>query len=398
MTQREPLGEGRPEPINHEELRAKLVHLSAQLEASKSRGILFTQEGAMRWLTGIRQQISDIAADAESPVQALVRRKGDRLDLSFLTTPIEMPRIKDQIPPVFLGLPGVDVELQTSLPSLSSDILAPDSRRYTEVMGRIVRPLCGGFSGNQYAKLSWLSAATTAILAATVRELEPGMNGAEVRAIGLSNLFRNDIDCNQLLVALGGQEGHFHPLWDSRYRIEKDCWIKLVAGARYADMIVSATLMSKFGSPPSDEALAWYGALQEGVVEYSDCFRNGAPEAALYKEIGRRFAAIEKGHGIAGFAASAYAHHLGGPTSPLANRDYLITRDGTRSLLPWTQFAVNPVEIRFNTKVEVQGTVQPYGAPHMLDHSLLTPPELLTFRDVSSANGTRAKVADILVR
>jgi hypothetical protein len=256
----------------------------------------------------------------------------------------------------------------------------------------------GGFSGNQYAKLSWLASAATAVLAQTAREIEPGMNGAEVRARTLGNLLSHDIDCNLVLVALRGQEAHLHPLWDARYRVEKDCWVKLVCGARLADMIISATVMVKFGSKVSSEALASYHALQEGAIEYADCYRSGASEAELYTGLGQRFEALERKHGIPGLGASAYVHHLGGPTSPIGNRDYTVQKNGTRRVFPWMQFAINPVETRFLTKVEAQGIAQPEGPPHMLDITRFMPPGLLDFREVASANGTRAKMAEILQR
>ena len=398
MKQREaPLGQ-RPENLTRTELEMKISHLSAELARAKVRGIHLAQEGAMRWLTGIRHQINDIAPDAASPVQALIRQSGSVLDIAFVTTRIEMPRIRDQVPEAFAGIAGVGISFQETQPSLAADVLAPSAPAYAEVVGRIVRPLLGGLSGNQHAKLAWLSAATTVVMAETARELAPGMNGAEVRARLLENLLRRDIDCNLVLVALAGQETHFHPLWDARYRIEKDCWVKLVAGARFAEMFVSATIMLKLGSPAAEGARKAYRALQEGCVEYADCYRNGAAESHIFEEIGRRFAALEAKHGIVGFAACAYAHHLGGPTSPLGNRDFLIEKGGRRSMFPWMQFAINPVETLFNTKVELQGVVLPDGAPHMLDISSFTPPDLMSFSEIVSSGGTRAKVADILQR
>ena len=390
--------ERKPEALARSELEAKIGHLIAELSRAGAGAILFYQEGAMRWLTGIRHQIVDIAPDAASPVQAHARTRGSSLEISFVTTPFEMPRVKDQLPAVFAGLPSVKISFHTSLPSASADALLPSAPGYSEVMGRIVRPVLGGFSGNQYAKISWLCAATTAVLAETGDALEPGMNGAEVRARALEGFLRRDIESNLVLVALHGQEKHPHPLWDSRYRVEHDCWVKLVAGARHAEMILSATVMVKIGSKVSSDALASYRALQEGVVEYADCYRSGAVEGDIYQEIGRRFEAIEKKHGIPGFGASAYAHHLGGPTSPLGNRDYLLSEGGNRVMFPWMQFAINPLETRFATKVEVQGIVMEGSAPHLLDASRFTPSDLLTFRNVVSSNGTKARVADILER
>jgi hypothetical protein len=352
----------------------------------------------MRWLTGVRHQITDVAPDASSPVHALVRRRGEVTDITFVSTPIEMPRLKDQVPEVFAGLPGIVLAFQSTLPSVGSDVLLPSSPAWAEVTGKIVRPLLGGFAGNQYAKVSWLAGAATAVLAQSACEIEPGMNGAEVRARTLSNLLSHDIDCNLVLVALKGQEAHLHPLWDARYSIEKESWVKLVSASRLADMIVSTTVMVKFGARLTQEMLASYHALQEGAMEYADCYRTGVTESELYTELGKRFAGLEKKHGIPGLGASAYAHHLGGPTSPIGNRDYIVEKGGTRRMFPWMQFAINPVETRFLTKVEVQGIVQEHGAPHMLDITRFTPAGLLEFREVASAGGTRGRMPEILQR
>ena len=398
MKRRDAVLERAPAAIDGPELEAKLDRMRSELSTAMAGGILCTQEGALRWLTGVRNQIIDIAPSDASPVQALVLCRAGATEIVFVSSRIEMPRIRDQLPDVFAGLPGVSVSFATALPPLAADILVPGSPAWTEVTGRIVRPLVGGLAGNQYAKLSWLASAATAVLAQTAREIEPGMNGAEVRARTLGNLLSHDIDCNLLLVALRGQEAHLHPLWDARYRIEKDCWVKLVTAARLADMILSATVMVKFGAKASADQLASYHALQEGAVEYADCYRAGAAEAGIYTELGKRFEALEKKHRIPGFAASAYAHHTGGPTSPIGNRDFLVEKDGTRRMFPWMQFAVNPLETRFLTKVEIQGIVQPDGPPHMLDISRFTPAGLLDFRTVTSANGTKATIAEILQR
>ncbi len=62
------------------------------------------------------------------------------------------------------------------------------------------------------------------------------------------------------------------------------------------------------------------------------------------------------------------------------------------------QFAINPLENRFLTKVEVQGIVQPDGPPLIPDISRSTPKGLLAFRQLSAAGGTRAALAEIMER
>ena len=61
---------------NREELTGKMDHMRGVLERGGWDAILLNSEGAVRWLTGIRHQVIDIAADAESPVQVLFRLQG----------------------------------------------------------------------------------------------------------------------------------------------------------------------------------------------------------------------------------------------------------------------------------------------------------------------------------
>ena len=318
-----------PPTITREELEEKMGHLRAVLARRGRDTILLTQEGALRWLTGTRQQIIDIAPDAESPVHALIRIRSDSVEVTFLTTRIEMPRIKDQLPGVFEGMRGVTVHFQELPPPVLPDsAIVPGSPGHDEILEEIVRPLLGGPEGNQVRKLTWLHAMASAVLAESVLQLKPGMNGAETRGLVFRNLAIRDIECNLILVALAGQERHFHPLYSSRYRVEHGCWVKLVGGCRYAELIVSITAMAKIGTRPSPRETLVYAALQRGTVEYADLYRSGANESQIYAEVGERFLRIEKETGLKGFHPSAYFHHMGGPTSPLGNRDYLLQPGG----------------------------------------------------------------------
>jgi len=385
-----------PPTYTTDELQGKLGHLRSVLQRGGHAGIVLYREGAIRWLTGTRHQIIDIAPDAESPVKALVRLLPAAMELTFVTTRIEMPRICDQLPQVFRGVPDLAVEFRESLPSLSDAVLIPGRAGYEEIHAEIVRPVLGGTEGHQFRKLQWLYAMTQAVLTETARGLVPGMNGAEVRGEVFRNLALRDVECNLILVALAGQEKHFHPLYDSRYRTEEGCWVKLVAGGRFAELIVSTTAMVKIAASPTREEARVYGALQRGTVEYADLYRNGAVEAEIYEKVGSRFAKIEMETGLAGFQPSAYFHHMGGPTSPLGNRDYLLESGGRHRMSPWVQFAINPCDILQYTKVELQGIVMPEGAPHMLDGSLFVPEELGLFSEVIAEGGTWARVANII--
>lgn len=387
-----------PPTITKEEIQEKLAHLASILDQQKKRGILLVPEGAMRWLTGIRHQILDQLPSSPSSVNALVLRRNGGFTITFITNRIEMPRVRDEIPAVFDGVKNVKIAFSESLPMVEDSVLLPGDRIYDTVLGNIIRPLLGGHNGNPYKKISWLAKMTSALLAEGAHQLEIGMNGAQVRGLLFRNFAERNVESNLFLVALKGQEGHFHPLYDARYKVAKNHWIKLVAGARYADMILSATVMVKIGGKISKSEAVAYQALQEGTIEYADCYRNGASEKEIYQEVGKRFARIEKKYGLKGFAKSAYFHHMGGPTSPLGNRDYILSEHGTQTMFPWMQFAINPVEVLHLTKAEVQGIVMPEGAPEVLDASTFTPPDLLSYREVRTEGGAVGKVANLILR
>ncbi len=291
-------------------------------------------------------------------------------------------------------MPGTELDFRESLLPLRDGALLLGSTGYDEALGAIVRPLLEGMNGLQKGKLEWLHAMTTAVLAETALQLQPGTTGAAVKGLVLQSLAARDVECNLILVALAGQEKHLHPLYSSDYRVDQGCWVKLVAGGRYAELIASVTVMAKIGSRLSAEEKGIYNALQQGAVEYADLYRRGAVESDIYREVGARFAEVEKKHGLQGFQASAYHHHLGGPISPLGNRDYLLEEGGTRSMFPWMQFAINPCEVLRNTKVELQGIVMPDGAPLVLDGSRFVPRNLGFFSEFRASGGTVASVSN----
>jgi hypothetical protein len=388
-----------PPALAPEELRLKLAHLRQVLEQAERPAILLVQEGALRWLTGMRHQVIEVAPDAPSPVSALAAARGSALQLTFVSSFTELPRLKSRLPEVLASGPQLQLEMRESLPALPEGCLAPGANGYPEAVGAIVRPLLGGLEGGQFRKLSWLHAHTHAALAETAHLIEPGLDGEEVQALLRRELARRRIECNLVLVAVKGQEGHLHPLYDRGCRVARGSEVKLVTGARFAELIVSASVMVRFGRLAEEERRDQaYRALQQGALEYADCYRAGAVEGEIYREIGSRFARLEKRFGLPGFARSAYLHHLGGPTSPLGNRDYLIGEGGTRSMFPWMQFAVNPVGALHSAKVELQGVVLPEGAPLILDGSSQVPSTRLSFSRLTASGGATGMVADVILR
>ena len=110
-------------------------------------------------------------------------------------------------------------------------------------------------------KLEWLYAMTTAVLTEAAFKLEPGMTGAALKGMVFHSLAAREVECNLILVALAGQEKHLHPLYSSDYRVEEGCWVKLVAGGRYSELIASVTVMAKVGGRLTSEEICIYSAL-----------------------------------------------------------------------------------------------------------------------------------------
>ena len=133
-------------------------------------------------------------------------------------------------------------------------------------------------------------------------------------------------------------------------------------------------------------------------MEYADCYRNGATEGEIYEEIGGCFKRVARQFGLRGFGKNAYAHHPGGPVSPMGNRDYLLEAGSKRKVFPWMRFAINPVDLLSNLKVEIEGIATEQGGPIILDESKYTPSRLMTYSEITTNRGTTGKVADLIVR
>lgn len=386
-----------PPPVTDEELQMKLRLLADVVSESGYSAIALSCEGAMRWLTGLKHQLGEIAPFAVSPVQAVVYvHSPGRIRITFVAKPFEMPRLKCEVPQVFGRLKDVEIGFSEQMPPVTESMLIAGMEKYAAMMDRMIRPLVSGMNGHSYKKLTWLSCAAMKALGSTARQLKVGQDGLTVRGMILLELARLGVDANLVLVALSGQEDHLHPIASRAYRVEKGRWMKLVVGARYAEHIVSQTLMVKLGGAAAAREVEVYRALQQAAVEYADLYREGAVERDIYTGMIERFRLVEKETGLKGFAKSATLHHPGGGTSPLGNRDRMIDPVGRRIFESWTQFAVNPVDTLCGMKVEIQGMVKPSGAaPLILDTGLNEAG--IPSRSVTASGGTEAVLPDLMI-
>jgi hypothetical protein len=389
----------RPLEMTNDEFYEKLQYARSILQEHDYTSVFINSEGGMRWLTGLRHQVADISPKADSPVRALVRiGNEDKIKISIISSPYEMPRLKEQIPAIFEILNNIEYEFLTNDPIIDAKTLNPIKNNYNQIIDRIIRPLIGGFTGNQYKKLDWLSNMTMKALTETANELRIGMDGQTVRGLLIYNLASYGIETNVVLIALKGQEKHLHPLPCPLYKTENDSWNKLVVGSRFAEHIVSQSIMVKLGGGITEQEKLIYMALQDATVEYADCYRENSEEKNIFKEMSARFSKVGKKYGLKKFENSAFLHHPGGGTSPLGNRDWMLNPKGEKNFEAWTQFAINPVDYLAGFKVEVQGIVQPGGKPpFMLDMFKYIPDGRLNYRAVKSEFGTQSSVPELLI-
>jgi hypothetical protein len=358
----------KPVTITRNEFASKLETLRSVLVSHGYSPILLQAEGALRWLTGKRYQVVDIAPDAPTTVSVLVSVEYEQPSIQFISDSWEKFRVLDIIEEGIWN--GMDVDVSyTEAPDIpkNGEILLPGQSSFTQIQREIVTPLAEKTEGNQYAKLQWLIGESRRTLVDSVRMLQEGMNGEDVRNLIYSMYHERGMELNLVLIGLPGMEKHLHPVYDERKQVVKGKLIKLAVGARYCDMFHSASQMVKLDEELSGPESQAYAALRDAALAYADLYRIENDEGMMYEKMGKVFQEAARKHELPGFEKSAFLHHAGGPLSPLGNRDYTLVKGGTRRLIPYSQFAINPIDCLVYTKFEVQGMVRPGREPLIFD-------------------------------
>ena len=357
-----------PTPITTQEFLAKLTHLKEVISRFSSKAIYLESEGAMRWLTGTRHQVIDIHPSSTTTISVIVKVEGDSYSLNFFSEPWEQNRLKDLLALSIFHIEEVSTTRNT-LDKLSLDdtIIHPQRNDYHEIEREIVSPLCEGLGGNQYKKLEYLIGHSREALVEIAHKVEAGMNGWDIRSIVYETYHKKHIELNQVVLGLEGMEKYQHPIVQDDSIVNKRNIIKIVTGSRYIDMFHSATQLVKIDSSITNHEMSIYNALQHMCMEYASQFTSHKTEKELYASLLPIGQKIEREHGIPHFARSAHIHHAGGPISPLGNRDFVISKNGKRTLFPYTQFSINPVDSILSLKCELQGIVIPNELPIIID-------------------------------
>lgn len=358
----------RPESITKVEFCAKIQQLQSVLEKNDATAIYLCSEGAMRWLTGKRHQVVDIHPGSATTVQAVIDMETDPISIVFYSDPWEAARVHDLI----ASGPWNDCGIKAAYGGTDADLsggktVSPAWETYGEIERAIVSPLVEGLEGNQGKKLSWLVSNSRQALIDIAKEITIGMTGWDLRSLVYRTYHERHIELNLVMLGLSGMTRHLHPVIEDDSIVEPAAVIKIAIGARYYDMFHSATQLVKIDEDPTERELTIHRALQEATLAYADRYRSGAVERDIHRSLGPIFTETARTYHLEGFEQSAYLHHAGGPLSPLGNRDFVLTAQGTRPMLPMAQFSVNPVDALAYLKFELQGIVRPAGAPMILD-------------------------------
>jgi len=369
----------RPKPITIEEFDAKITHLSTVLKRKGYTGIYLTSEGSMRWLTGHRHQVTDISPLESTTIHCLITCTSEKTLLHFYSEMWEQNRLRSLLEDEIFSSQLVEVKYSLiDTLSLNKNILSPSDKEYREIEREIVSILPQQLLGNQMEKLLYLASNSRKALVEISHLVRPGMNGWDLRTLVYTIFHEKHLELNQVVLGLSHMESFQHPIVEDESVVEKGSFIKIVVGARYMDMLHSASQMVKIEDDISPLEMKVYEALTDFSLRYASTFTSGAIEKDIYEGIASIAKDVEKDYQLKGFSQSAYLHHLGGPLSPLGNRDFLITKGATRKILPYSQFAINPVDPIFNHKCELQGIVLPEHAPLILDEFALVEKEFLT--------------------
>lgn len=352
----------RPKSIDKNEFLAKIKHLKEFIEPLKYKSLYLESEGALRWLTGYRHQVIDIESSAPTTLQAVVNPFSKTL--TFFSDRWEEARIRSIMAKGIWNECGFKSEYQQKGDFLEKNSpLIPNE----EQLRSIVSPLAEGFDGNQWRKLQWLINESRQALITVGGQLRSGQTGWDVRTMIYNEYSRRHIELNLVMVALGGMEDHLHPVVDDDSLVTPKSVVKLVVGARYYDMFHSASQLVVIDREPTEIEKKVHHALVEATLAYADGYRAGAIESDLYRSVGPIFEKIEKKYHLLGFHKGAYLHHLGGPLSPLGNRDFTLTEGQKRVILPFAQFALNPCEPIHSFKFEMQGVALKDQSPTILN-------------------------------
>lgn len=363
---------------NSAEIQIKLQRLEELLDRHSARAILLSRHGNIAWVTA-GQVEARVAQGVETAVcSLLLTRDGGRY---YLTSNNEAARLAGE---EFYGL-GYEAVVYPWHESAATQIrkLIGDGKLLSDTatdsatvvnLTELQAPLLP----EEIERYRSVARDTASATVEVLESLIPGMTEQEMASQTSAALWKRGLTPTVLLMGTDERIFRYKHAVPRKGVLQRYGMVNLCA--RRSGLVVSITRFIHFGPPPSDLSAAFDAAAQIHAE-----ILHATKEGAVSKDI---FAAARRAYAAAGAAAEIEAHHQGGPCG-YAERDWVITPNGTERVTSPQAFAYNPSlhgAKAEDTVVLASGKIE----------SLTETPELPVIEAV--VNGVTYRSAGILIR
>jgi antitoxin VapB len=313
------------------ELEAKHQKLVDWLQAQKLAGVLLRRNENVAWLTGGAVEVRVLTPAETGVASLLVTADGRRY---YFTTENEAPRLHDEEfgsldfePVLFPWYADDTVEAARRLAAgpLGSDTPGPG---LTPVH---LYPLRESLGQTEISRYRWLGAETVAATVESLHQVEPGLSEYDLEAITAANLLRRGILPSVYLFAVDDRIFKYKHAAARGKRLKQYAMLNLCC--RKWGLAISITRFVHFGELPAELAGRFQSAAQVNAA-LLDATRVGTTSAQLFRVAQEAYAAE-------GFPGEEKLHHQGGPTG-YGEREWVVTPDGTQTVVNNQAFAWNP--------------------------------------------------------
>jgi antitoxin VapB len=340
-----------------DEIKVKEARIEALMAARGLDGILLTRSRNHAWvLAGSRTWI--VGAQTESPVWLLFARGGRKY---LVASNMEGPRLMaeeglaglgwiERRYPWFGGAGGT----QDPRRRIVDDVL-PHAKlgcdgpvTGTEDVGADLSRIRFPLTTTEMRRMRWLGERSAAAVAATCREIAPGMRETGIGNVLAAKLAREGINPTVVLVGVDDRLQTFRHLVPTDAKLRKLALVNLCA--EKWGLVVALSRLVHFGPVPADLA-----ARMQAVAAVDAAYLRSARPGTTF---GRLLAGGAEAYAAAGWAEEWRNHHQGGSIAYL-EREALLTPDSPETVVEGMALAFNPTLP--GVKVEDTILVGPHG-------------------------------------
>jgi antitoxin VapB len=320
-----------PTQGNSAEIQEKLKRIETLLDRNEAGAILLSRHGNIAWITA-GQVEARVALGVETAVcSLLLMRDGRRY---YLAPNNEAARLADEElsgleyePVIYPWYEGADRHLREIVSEVT---LLTDSAR----AGAKLVNLAGLRTPLLPAEIDRLRVLSRETAAATVEVLEglaPGVTEQEMAARTSAALLARGIAPTVLLMGTDQRIFRYKHTVPRGGVLERYAMVNLCA--RRWGLVVSITRFVHYGKMPAELSTA-FDAVAKVNAELLHATRDGAVSSDIFAATKRAYAAV-------GAAEEIERHHQGGACG-YAERDWVVTPQGTEHVVTPQAFAYNP--------------------------------------------------------